>query len=116
VEILNPEIFKLHADLCKTIANPKRLMILALLAHEELNVGELVEALHGRLANVSQHLRVLRSHHIVQTRKVGHTVFYRLTDRRLVDACSLIRSVLLDEMKRSGEIAQGVDAGSIVKM
>ena len=115
MEILNPEIFKLHADLCKTIANPKRLMILALLAEKEMSVGELVEALHGRLANVSQHLRVLRSHYIVQTRKDAQTVYYRLTDRRLVEACTLIRSVLLDEMKRRGEIAQGVTAESIIK-
>ncbi|MEZ5359709.1 MAG: metalloregulator ArsR/SmtB family transcription factor [Candidatus Zixiibacteriota bacterium] len=112
MKIQNPEIFKLHAEFCKTIANPKRLMILALLSEKEMSVGEIVEALDGRLANVSQHLRVLRSHQIVRTRKEGQTVYYRLADKRLFEACTLIRSILLDEMKRRGEIAQEVTARS----
>ena len=39
------DIFELHADLCKTLSNPKRLMILALLAKKEMSVGEIAEVI-----------------------------------------------------------------------
>ncbi len=114
MRIENPEVFQMHAEVCKVLANKTRLMILALLAKKEMNVGEIVETLDSRLANISQHLRLLRTHDIVRTRKEGHAVFYSLRDRRLIDACELIRSVLLDNMKQRGMIAQEVDPDSLV--
>ena len=115
MRIENPEIFRIHAEFCKVLANQKRLMILALLAKKEMNVGEIVEVLEMRLANVSQHLRVLRMHHIVKTRKEGQTVYYRLADERLMDACNLIRSVLLDDLKQRGMVAQEINPENLVK-
>jgi len=41
------DIFALHADFCKTLANPKRLMILALLGEGEKSVGQIAEAIHA---------------------------------------------------------------------
>ena len=102
------EIFELHADFCKLIASPKRLKIISLLAEQEMSVSEIVQALQARDSNVSQHLRVLRSRHIVESRKEGQTVYYRLTDPRLPKVCEEIRAILLDGMEKRGKKARGI--------
>ena len=103
------DIFELHANFCRCLSNPIRLIILEALSKGEKSVGELAEASGVTLANISQHLTVLRSHNIVQRRKAGQTVYYSIIDNRIIDACNLIRSVLLDAMKRQGIIASGID-------
>jgi len=108
------DIFELHADACRTIAHPTRLKILALLARREMNVGELAEIVGVPLPNVSQHLTVLKAGQLVRSRKEGQTVFYQLADRRTIQACTLIRSVLLDRMKERGVAAQKVDPRYVV--
>ena len=107
-------IFELHADFCKTLSNPKRLMILAPLAKRETSVGEIAEVIEVSLSNVSQHLAVLKSQNLVNTRKEGQTVYYSLADRRIIQACTLIRSVLLDNMKKRGLVAQEADPRYVV--
>lgn len=105
------EIFELHAEFCKLIANPKRLMIVELLAKKELSVSEIAQELKVLHSNVSQHLRVLRSRHIVETRKEGQTVYYRLTNPKLPKVCADIRSILLDGMEKRGIKAKGLIRG-----
>lgn len=111
---LNEEIFKRHAELCGVLSNYKRLMILALLHQQERSVGELVEILETHKANISQHLRVLREYHLVNTRKDGQTVYYSLRDERLMDVCKVTRAILLESMKSEGKIAQGIDPDNLM--
>jgi ArsR family transcriptional regulator len=42
---------------------------------------------------MSQHLAVLRAAGLVESRREGNTVLYRLTDPRILEAYQLIRSV-----------------------
>jgi len=110
----NVDIFELHADLCKTLSNSKRLRILALLAKREMSVGDLAEVIAVPVSNVSQHLALLKAQNLVQTRKEGQTVYCNLADRRIIEACTLIRSVLLDTMKERGQVAQEIDPRYVV--
>ncbi len=102
------EIYELHAEFCKMIASPKRLMIVELLAKKEMSVGEIADALEVPHSNISQHLRVMRSRHIVASRQEGQTVYYRLTHSRLPKVCAEIRSMLLDGMDVRGKKARGL--------
>lgn len=64
--------------LLKALAHEGRLMLLCLMAEQERSVGEL-EALMGmRQPNVSQHLARLRADGLVETRRDGKTIYYRL--------------------------------------
>lgn len=108
----NPEAFRLHAEFCKVLANPTRLMIIALLEKGELSVGELAAATDTALATTSQHLRLLREHDVVKTRKEAQSVYYSLVDPRLMDACVIIRTVLMDKMKAAGRVAHELDPES----
>lgn len=98
------EIFDVHAEFCKTIANPKRLIIIRALADGEKTVGQFSEMLDLPIANVSQHLKALRDRDIVTTRKEGQKVYYSLTEPRIVEACDLIRDVIIAINKRRGRI------------
>ena len=108
------EIFKLHAEFCKAIANEKRLMILALLAKKEQSVGELARAINTPISNISQHLNLLRAKNIVHGRKDGQTVFYRLVQPKLYNACLEIRKVLLEDMRDRGIAAGEITDDEIV--
>ncbi len=110
------DIFELHASLCRTLANPTRLKVLALLGRRETSVGEMADVIGVSVPNISQHLAVLRAHDLVETRKRGQTVWYRLADRRIIKACGTIRSVLLDHMKARGVVARQADPRYVITM
>jgi len=57
-----------------------RLRILTLLHRGEEDVSSLREALDVPAANVSQHLALLRSRHVVAMRRQGTRIFYALRD------------------------------------
>lgn len=109
-----PDVFERHAQLCKTLANPKRLMILALLGHREMSVGEIADFMRVPLSNVSQHLALLKGQDVVKTRREGQTIYCRLADRRILKACTLIRAVLLDGMKAHGQVARAIDPRYVI--
>ncbi len=114
MKVQNVELFQIHADYCRVLANSKRLMIMACLDKKEMSVGEIAECIGAPLSTVSQHLSVLRNKQLVESRKEGQTVFYSPTDRRIMDACRIIRTVLIDGMKKRGEIAQEIDPDHVI--
>lgn len=99
-------IFDLHARICRTLAHPKRLEILNLVRDGELSVSELAEGMGLSLANVSQHLAILRDKGVVMTRREGVNVYYRVADSRIIQACDLMREVLFEQLARSGQLAE----------
>jgi ArsR family transcriptional regulator len=96
-------IYELHAEACKTLANPKRIEIINLLRSGEKPVARLLEETGLLKANLSQHLSVMRQHGIVKARKEGLAVFYRIANPKIVKACDLMREVLFEQMKEKGE-------------
>lgn len=90
-------IYKLHAELCKTLANPTRLKILSLLRDGEKSVSELTAVTGVRQATISQHLAVLRQRGVVSTRKDGANIFYKIANPKMVEACDIIREVLFEQ-------------------
>ena len=66
------------ARLMKALANPDRLMLLCRLSQGEMSVGELEAALGILQPTLSQQLGVLREEGLVETRRDGKHVFYRV--------------------------------------
>ena len=100
------ELYKLKAELCKTFADPKRLMIINELRHGEKTVGNLTQVLQVPQAVVSRHLAVLRTRGIVTTRRDGVNVYYRLANPRIVDACDIVHEILLEQVARNRDMAE----------
>lgn len=106
------EVLERHADLCKAMANPNRIAIVELLSEGERSVGDIAEYVGLSVSTTSQHLKPLRDNSVVANRKEGQTVYYALKYPKLYDACLIIRGVLLEEMKGSGEVASREDGFS----
>ncbi|MEW6683687.1 MAG: metalloregulator ArsR/SmtB family transcription factor [Nitrospirota bacterium] len=97
------QVYGLHADICSTLANPKRLKIINTLREKELSATELLAVLKVPKANLSQHMTVLRQKGVVAARRQGNTVFYRLTRPKILQAFDLMRELLfevLDDRQR----------------
>ncbi|HET7031451.1 MAG TPA: metalloregulator ArsR/SmtB family transcription factor [Candidatus Limnocylindrales bacterium] len=82
-----------YAAVGRALADPKRLCVLESLAAGELSVSDLSTRVGCQVPNMSQHLAVLRSAGLVQSRRDGSTVLYRLADTRVLDAYRLIQSL-----------------------
>lgn len=103
------ELFKMQAEICKTLSDPKRLMIVHELRDGELSVRQLGTRLELPQANVSQHLAILRKRGIVSTRREGTTVFYSLASCKIGEACDMVRSVLNEQLSNTSELAELLD-------
>lgn len=73
-------LYEQFARLGKAVASPKRIELLDLLCQGERTVERLAEASRMGVANTSAHLQVLRQARMVETRREGVKVFYRLAD------------------------------------
>ena len=102
--LLEQEVNQLHAEICAGLADPKRILILYALSEKPCNVNELATNLELNQPMVSRHLKVLRERGIVQANRTGASVEYSLSDRRLIEALDLLRSVLRDHLSRRAQL------------
>lgn len=97
-------LYKLHSEICKTLANPKRLEILNFLRSKEASASEIMKSVKMSKANLSQHMGVLVQKGVVLSRKEGVNVFYKISDERIIEACNLMRSVLIKILEGNTKI------------
>ena len=95
------EHYRLHAEVCRVLTDPKRLMLLAALRAGERSVGELALEIGVALPNASQHLAVLRAAGLVGSRRVRTTVVYRLAEPAIADACDIISAIVSRRLGRA---------------
>jgi ArsR family transcriptional regulator, virulence genes transcriptional regulator len=107
-EDLRP-IYRMHAELCKALANEHRQAILHAIGDGEKCVGDLAVEIGITVHNVSQHLRILKERLLVASRKDGQTVYYSVTNQKFIQACALIRQALLEQHQAQGESLQAAE-------
>ena len=71
------------AEILKAVAHPLRLRIIALLCQEERSVNRIAELLEANQAIVSQQLRILRLHGLVEAERRDGLAVYRILEPRL---------------------------------
>lgn len=126
---MNVTLHQFKSEFFKAMAHPVRIAILELLRPGEQTVSGLQAALAIEPSSVSQQLAILRSRQIVEGRKVGTSVYYRVPDPQvftILDAAREIFEVHLQDLQsalaadRAGEsggpvarpaAAQDVDEG-----
>ena len=96
-------LFRVHAELCKAMANEHRQAILHVICDEERCVSDLAAEIGISVHNVSQHLRVLKERRLVASRKEGQTVYYRVTNKKFMEACALMREAIIEQHEAQGE-------------
>jgi ArsR family transcriptional regulator len=98
------KIFELHADVCKVFSNAKRLEILNVLRNREMTASELIERIGLSKANLSQHMSILKSKGVVLGRREGINIYYRISNSKIIQACDLMREVLLEQLQEKGKM------------
>ncbi len=100
------DIYVLHAGICKTLANPKRLEIINTLRDKELTASQLLVKIKISKANLSQHMSILIQKGVVRAYRKGKNVFYHLSDNRIIKACDLMREVLIKNLEQNSKVLE----------
>ncbi len=86
------------------LASDRRLELLDLLAQGPRHVEALAGEADMTVANVSQHLQILRRARLVETHREGTKVLYRLADPRVLDLWLALRSVAESQLAEVGQL------------
>lgn len=97
------------AELFKALSHPARIRILELLRDGEKSVTELQLDLGSEGSAVSQQLAILRMKNLVQTRKAGTQIYYRIRDvqiNQILDVARAMFDAHLTQLQMLRETAQ----------
>ncbi len=97
---MNANTLSLVAERFKILGDPLRLQILQILREKEHSVGQIVDATNASQANVSRHLQILLRARVVDRRKEGLNVFYRISDPTVLELCSVVCDSLAKRLSR----------------
>lgn len=104
VESAESRVARLTAELLKALAHPVRVRALERLLQGESSVGALSDALGIEISHLSQQLAVLRHASIVETRRVGSTIFYSVRDPRMSHLLATARQMLASTLEDSRDV------------
>jgi len=90
---LKTDQYNLQAQIFKVLTHPARLAILEILRDGEHCVCHMEAYLGFRQAYISQQLSVLREAGLIQDRRDGWNIFYRVTDERIYDVLKIVRQI-----------------------
>ncbi len=100
---LSDELLHKIADVLKAMADPTRLKIIHCLHNGERCVSAILEAVGGSQANISKHLSVLKRAGLVDSRREGLNVHYRIIDDGVFTICRNVCDSLEERLDRERE-------------
>ena len=98
-------IYQLHAAVCKALGHPARMRLLDLLRDGEECVCRLAPKVGITESHLSQILAILRRAGLVETRREGHSIFYRVQDERIFEVIDRMREILADQLAHVEDLA-----------
>lgn len=104
-------LYEVKANLFKGLSHPLRIQILELLSNtEEASVTDLLNETGLEASHMSQHLSVLRRHHLVVSQRRGSQVFYRLAYPGVADLLRVARALLVEVLQTTqAQLASSAD-------
>lgn len=79
-----------QAEIFSVLSTPKRVRILMLLDGKEMSVNEIADSIDSSVQNTSQHLRLMSGKSILETRREGQAIYYRVAETALGRHCQYI--------------------------
>ena len=102
------KIYELQADICKIFSNAKRLEIINALK-DRRDVGQRIDredrSQQGQSFPAYERLEVEGS---VLTRREGLNIYYRISNPKIIQACNLMREVLLEQLQEKGKMVSSL--------
>ena len=99
-------LYEQFARIGKAVANPKRIELLDLIAQGERSVDDLAAGASMGITNTSNHLQVLRQARLVETRKEGTRVLYRLANDAVLRFSVALRDLARSRLAEVGEVVR----------
>jgi len=97
-------VIKLTADFFKTLAHPTRIEILHCLEKGEMCVCDIIEEMDIEQSNLSQHLGLMKKQGIIDSRKDGQKVIYRIVYQSVMDVVGAAEKTLSEQISNSQSI------------
>ena len=94
-------VYVVKAQLFRVLGHPVRIRILELLGDRERTVGDLQAALSLDSSGTSQHLTALRQHGVLESRRAGTSVYYRIRDPRTSQLLAVAKQILTSALSES---------------
>jgi len=79
-----------QAEFCGILGNTHRIQIVWALGKQELTVSEIAEEIDASMQNTSQHLRLMKNKGVLESRRDGREIYYRIADTRFTRNCPVI--------------------------
>ena len=108
------KIFEMQCQICKAMAHPVRLEIVEILHERPMSATDMLEFLGTSKANLSKHMNQLAAAGIVEQRREGRSVHYKLTHPEIHQACKIMRSILYQELKKGERLATVFQSSNIL--
>ena len=110
VHVRSDPVYVVKAQLFRVLGHPVRIRILELLTEGERTVGDLQTELQLDSSGTSQHLAALRQQGLLESRRAGTNVYYRIRDPRVSQLLAVARQILTSALTEShallGELAE----------
>jgi len=97
------------ASIFQALGHPTRIAMVEVLRDGELPAGAIIERLGLEQANASQHLAVLRTKQIVNSRKEGNQVFYSVRDPVLIEVLDMMRRYFQTHLDEAMSMLREID-------
>lgn len=110
------EVFEEVSHYFFLLSEPTRLKILYALCEGEQPVGAIVKEIEANQANVSRQLNMLYQAKILQRRKDGAQVYYRIEDQNAIQLCRVVCAQMVDKViQQTGRLRQAPVEAFVVR-
>lgn len=101
VELNVKQLAESQAEIYRIFSHSNRIQIFWLLMENELSVNEIAETINASVQNTSQHLRLMKTANILDNRRNGQTIYYRIAENDMGNYCRRILEKNLAEFRLS---------------
>ena len=112
---IKEQIYGELARVGQALASPQRLELLDLLAQGARTVEELADEAALSIANASRHLRLLYAARLVETRRAGQHIYYRLADPTVFDLWRALRETGARRLPEVERLEQAISRGDALR-
>jgi ArsR family transcriptional regulator len=105
-------LYEIKANLFKALAHPARIRVLEILSASAspTPVSEILSATEIEPTLLSQHLAVLKRHHVVNAQRVGNAVYYELAHPKISELLLIARTFLADTLTARRDQLDALDS------
>jgi ArsR family transcriptional regulator len=104
--MFDEDLIQIESDFLKAIAQPTRLKILYFLKGGERCACEIIPKMKEDQSNISRHLTHMKDMGILESRKEGVSVYYKIKDKRVFTLLSLVDEMIKAEIREKAKVVK----------